>query len=187
MFYDVYKELCAKSGKAVTRVAQDIGLAGKAATEWANGAEPRNSTKLKLAQYFGVDVSIFDEGLENKSVFADVFQRLCAESGKSVTEVANAIGIAPTTAYDWIKNGAEPRIGTKRKLADYFGVSIAVFIGNETPKITVPPAVPVSVVTNDELRVLSLLRSLTEQEKETIMTMLEALAQKHLTDKRTVG
>lgn len=111
----------------------------------------------------------------------DTIVTLCARKGVSVATMCRECGISSASATGW-KKGSKISLVNKQRIANYFGVSASVFLEKEPS-----PAVPVSVVTNDEMRVLSLLRSLTDQEKETIMTMLEALAQKHLTDKRTVG
>lgn len=61
MFYKVYKRMCLERGESVTGVARKLGISPNTAATWASGAEPRNSTKLKIAEYFGVPVTVFDE------------------------------------------------------------------------------------------------------------------------------
>lgn len=61
MFYDVFSRLCSKAGKAETRVCRDLGMSSNNPRMWKSGKTPKNETKLALAEYFGVDVSIFDE------------------------------------------------------------------------------------------------------------------------------
>ena len=56
VFYDNYVHLCNQIGKGVTVVAEEIGLSGNAASKWQRGANPRPTTLLKLANYFGVSV-----------------------------------------------------------------------------------------------------------------------------------
>lgn len=61
MFYENYSRLCSQNGKSITGVARELGIAATTATGWATGAKPRPSTIKKIADYFGVDVSFFDE------------------------------------------------------------------------------------------------------------------------------
>lgn len=73
MFIDVYKDLCARNGKAVTTVARELGISSRTAADWVTkGSEPRPSTKKKIADYFGVDVSVFDTGLKEHDKTDDV-------------------------------------------------------------------------------------------------------------------
>ena len=68
MFYDRYVELCRKNGMSPTGVARKVGISSRTAADWALGAEPRNSTLKRIADYFNVDVSYFykDDEIENK-------------------------------------------------------------------------------------------------------------------------
>lgn len=59
-FYEVFLRLCAQKGKAETTVCRELGLSPATAKIWRNGSIPRNSTVKMLAEYFGVDISIFD-------------------------------------------------------------------------------------------------------------------------------
>lgn len=61
MFYEKYERLCADRGESVTGVARRLRISPNAPAAWANGAEPRNSTVKRIADYFGVDVSYFDD------------------------------------------------------------------------------------------------------------------------------
>lgn len=68
MFYDRYVELCRKNGMSPTGVARKVGISSRTAADWALGAEPRNSTLKRIADYFNVDVSYFydDDGLTDE-------------------------------------------------------------------------------------------------------------------------
>lgn len=68
MFYDRYVELCRKNGMSPTGVARKVGISSRTAADWALGAEPRNSTLKRIADYFNVDVSYFyeDDDIESK-------------------------------------------------------------------------------------------------------------------------
>lgn len=67
MFYEKYERLCAERGESVTGVARRLRISPNAPAAWANGAEPRNSTVKRIADYFGVDVSYFDDTDEPES------------------------------------------------------------------------------------------------------------------------
>lgn len=47
----------------------------------------------------------------------------CQKVGKSKTAVAKQIGVTSKSVTGW-QNGAIPRNGTLKKLADYFGVTV---------------------------------------------------------------
>lgn len=67
MFWDVFSSLCVENGVSPNTVAAAIGCKSTGTvTGWKNGAIPRNSVKLKLANYFGVEASIFNEDTEQK-------------------------------------------------------------------------------------------------------------------------
>lgn len=69
MFYDKYKELCAKKGVSPFAAARDLGISSRTQGNWKKGSSPRIGTLLKIADYFRVDVSYFDEddddGIDN--------------------------------------------------------------------------------------------------------------------------
>ena len=56
--------------------------------------------------------------------FYENFLKLCNLAGKSPSGVALEIGISKPAVNRW-KNGSTPTDATARKVADYFGVSIA--------------------------------------------------------------
>ena len=61
MFYDKYKELCAKKGVSPFAAARDLGISSRTQGNWKQGSSPRFGTLLKIADYFRVDVSYFDD------------------------------------------------------------------------------------------------------------------------------
>lgn len=56
LFSDKYVALCAKTGKAITTVATDLGYSRTSGLNWAAGATPRKTTIKQIADYFGVTV-----------------------------------------------------------------------------------------------------------------------------------
>lgn len=58
--------------------------------------------------------------------FYEKFVKLCADNGVTPNAVTTAIGLSNATATGW-KNGKEPTLLNKRKVADYFGVELSYF------------------------------------------------------------
>ena len=61
MFYDKYKELCAKKGISPFAAARDLGISSRTQGNWKKGSSPRFETLMKIAEYFRVPVSYFDD------------------------------------------------------------------------------------------------------------------------------
>ena len=57
MFWKNFSNLCVKIGKSPNAVAKELALSSGSITSWKNGAIPRDTTLIKIADYFGVDVS----------------------------------------------------------------------------------------------------------------------------------
>lgn len=57
MFYNRFIELCAKSNKAPSQVAEELGITRGTVTGWKNGSSPREKMFCKIADYFGVTVA----------------------------------------------------------------------------------------------------------------------------------
>lgn len=120
-------------------------------------------------------------------MFIDVYKELCSQKGKAVTTVARELGISSRTAADWITKGREPRPSTKKKIADYFGVDVSIFDEDvKQPPAAAPPA-PLQIVTEKELQLLALWRTLTDDEKTAVYTVAETFAVRHAMEKRTVS
>lgn len=58
-FYDTLNQICLRKGIDITPFVTSLGMSAGAINSWRNGSEPRNSTKKKIADALGVDVSIF--------------------------------------------------------------------------------------------------------------------------------
>ena len=54
MFWDNFKTLCTQAGKAPNTIAKELGIPSGSITAWSNGTNPRNTTLVKIADYFGV-------------------------------------------------------------------------------------------------------------------------------------
>ncbi len=65
-------------------------------------------------------------------MFYENYLELCSKKGKSKTAVAKEIGLVSKSVTGW-KNGAIPRNGTLKKLADYFGITVEELMKEESP------------------------------------------------------
>lgn len=91
------------------------------------------------------------------STFYNIYVKLCAEKGKSLSAVAEGIGLSRTSPNGW-KKGKLPNDTTLAKLSDYFGVTVEYLRGEETKNAPMP---------NDigEENILRMYRSLSTEEK----------------------
>ncbi len=83
MFWDNFVRLCNQAGKYPNTVAAEVGVKSTGTvTGWKNGANPRQTVLLKLADYFGVTVDyLLNEEKENPtSVAADGVDELDKEA-----------------------------------------------------------------------------------------------------------
>lgn len=55
-FYENFVRLCAQSGKSLAQVARDVGVQKSTVSRWATGSEPRDTTIVRIADYFGISV-----------------------------------------------------------------------------------------------------------------------------------
>lgn len=88
IFYDRYLRWCEHVGKSPSAVATDIGLEKSTVTRWKQGGEPSDTTKRKIANYFGVSVQMF---MEDKDDTEELFTLL---SNASPTERSDIIKFA---------------------------------------------------------------------------------------------
>lgn len=63
MFYSNYVKLCSKLNKSPSAVGEELGFTRASVTGWGNGATPRKSSLIKIADYFGVTVAELMSGV----------------------------------------------------------------------------------------------------------------------------
>lgn len=63
MFYSNYVKLCRKINKSPSAVGEELGFTRASVTGWGNGATPRKSSLIKIADYFGVTVTELMSGV----------------------------------------------------------------------------------------------------------------------------
>lgn len=98
MFFDVYKQLCEKSGKTPTAAALEMGIGRATVSAWKNeGRVPSGKTLQKVADYFGVSVDYLLEAelttehdiLEDLDVaFLGDFKELTEENKATLCDMA---------------------------------------------------------------------------------------------------
>lgn len=91
MFWKNFIELCNKKGILPTNAVKEIGIAAGSITQWKNGRIPRDSTLIKIAEYFGVSVDYLlgkekspTEEDELMSEFAKMFLQFSEEEQRFV-------------------------------------------------------------------------------------------------------
>lgn len=57
-------------------------------------------------------------------MIVDNIRRLCEEHNTSIWALERALGIGNGVIGKWAKGSDSPRVGTLRKVADYFGVTV---------------------------------------------------------------
>ena len=66
VFIDNYLAICAENGIAPTALLRELGISHSLLAKWKKGVQPNNSTKLKIAEHFGVTVAELDNGKKEK-------------------------------------------------------------------------------------------------------------------------
>lgn len=66
MFTDKFLELCKRDNTYPTIVSEKLGFSRQIGAKWAKGAIPRPLTIKKIADYFNVAPSYFDDDSDNK-------------------------------------------------------------------------------------------------------------------------
>jgi transcriptional regulator with XRE-family HTH domain len=63
-------------------------------------------------------------------LFWENFLVECAKKAKSPATVAEELGFSNSATTYW-KNGSMPRMGSRKKIADYFGISVEKLMGTK--------------------------------------------------------
>lgn len=65
----------------------------------------------------------------------EIFAKLMADSGMTISEVARKVGISPSTITDWRAGRYTPKADKMTKIANLFGVSVEYLMtGQDTEK-----------------------------------------------------
>lgn len=96
--------------------------------------------------------------------FYENLLKACSLRGKSPSAVAKEIGISKSTVTIW-KNGSSPSDISVQKLADYFGVTKEVLLGEPAPKAAEAAPEP----SGDLERLAAALAQLNEEGREKLL------------------
>ena len=107
--------------------------------------------------------------LGNKETFAKNLSYLIDKHGIEQKELAEIVGVAPSTFNAWVKAKKYPRIDKIERLANYFGILKSDLIEekeNNSPTITLS-------LTKSEESLLNLFRRLPEDKQKMVLQMIQ--------------
>jgi transcriptional regulator with XRE-family HTH domain len=106
----------------------------------------------------------------NKETFAKNLSYYLQRCGRDQKEVAEVVGVAPSTFNEWVKAKKYPRIDKIEILANYFGILKSDLIEEKGEKKS--PEEP--RLTEGEKMLLDLFRLVPEENKKMIVEMIRA-------------
>lgn len=109
-------------------------------------------------------------GIGNKAIFSKNLSYYVKRSGKDQKEIAEQVGVAPSTFNEWVKGKKYPRIDKIEMLANYFRILKSDLIEDKTEKN--PPNEP--RLTEGEERLLDLFRLVPQDKQQMVLQMIEA-------------
>ena len=109
--------------------------------------------------------------LGNKEVFAKNLAYYLERSGRDQKEVAEVLGVAPSTFNEWMKAKKYPRIDKIELLANYFGILKSDLI-EEVHEDGYSPSEP--QLTEGEQMMLDLFRRIPEDRQQAALDLLRA-------------
>ena len=109
--------------------------------------------------------------LGNKDIFAKNLAYYLERSGKDQKEVAEVVGVAPSTFNEWMKAKKYPRIDKIEMLANYFGILKSDLI-EEAGNDGYSPSEP--QLTEGEKLMLELFRRIPEDRQQAALDLLRA-------------
>ena len=105
----------------------------------------------------------------NKEVFARNLSYYIQLSGRDQKEIAEVIGVAPSTFNEWVKGKKYPRIDKIELLANYFGILKSDLIEEKTVEEKTPYE---PKLTEGEQKLLELFRSVPDDKKDLVLQMI---------------
>lgn len=132
---NIFSELARNKGKSLKEISVETGIGYSTIGNYNQGSViPNSNNALILANYFGVSLPYL-LGIEQKSVLEDSqgnrLKLLRIKKGLTQSEVAEILNINQSQ-YGKYENGkTNLSIENAKKLADYFGVSVAYLLDLE--------------------------------------------------------
>ena len=109
--------------------------------------------------------------LGNKEIFAKNLAYYLERSGKDQKEMAEIVGVAPSTFNEWMKAKKYPRIDKIEMLANYFGILKSDLI-EEVGEDGYSPSEP--SLTEGEKVLLDLFNRVPEDQQQLVLQMIRA-------------
>lgn len=110
----------------------------------------------------------------NKETFARNLSYYLNKCGRDQKEVAEVVGVAPSTFNEWVKAKKYPRIDKIEILANYFGILKSDLIEDKVEKS--PPEEP--KLSEGERMLLDLFRRVPEEHQQIVLQMIRAALDK---------
>ena len=108
--------------------------------------------------------------LGNREVFAKNLSYYVERSGREQKELAEIVGVVPSTFNEWTKGKKYPRIDKIEKLANYFGILKSDLIEEKKETDFTPPYEP--KLTEGEKMLLELFRQVPETKQRVVLEMV---------------
>ena len=100
-------------------------------------------------------------------MFYEIVNDLCKEHKTTITRMAEEIGLSNAAPTSWRK-GAEPKLATLEKIANYFGVSIDYLRGVDNKKTPTP-----AKGERDYLKIMTAFDQADDSTREAILLLLK--------------
>lgn len=120
-------------------------------------------------------------------MFYDRFKYMCKQKGVSCNKAVLEIGLSNALPTKWKKTGATPGGDTLNRIAAYFNVSVDYLLGNESdlPDVSncgddTSSCDSSFSLSPDEIHLLSLYRSLSQQGKDYVLQTLDLAARVYI-------
>lgn len=104
----------------------------------------------------------------NKEIFAKNLLYYINRHNVEQKEIAEAIGVAPSTFNEWVKGKKYPRIDKVEKLANYFGILKSDLIESHDEA----DSLKTISITEGESKLLELFRKVPENQQQMVLQMI---------------
>lgn len=101
-------------------------------------------------------------------MFYDKFKQLCDQKGVSAKRAVTEMGMSNSLATKWKNTEATPSSTTLKKVADYFGVSVAYLLGTEEK----PAATEGNGLSEEERKFIEWYRSQASEKDKALVRMI---------------
>lgn len=106
--------------------------------------------------------------LGNKEILAQNLSHYLDKTGRDQREVAEVVGVAPSTFNEWVKGKKYPRVDKIQMLADYFGIRMSDLIEEVGDKGHAPSE---PKLTGVDKELWDLLKQIPEEQKRLFLEM----------------